>query len=116
MPCRFHPGNGRRERRRVRQVEDEQVVWRRCPPGGVPHLPGELEVVCRLAMAEHDSVEPIVVAEFSEYFEPETVPIECDHGFQVIRRPSDTEMRERRIRLHTDVLRVSASVVQFQRT
>ena len=55
-------------------------------------LAGELQVVRRPVVAEHDAVEPVVVPELGQNFEPEPVAVERDDRGDVVARPGDAEV------------------------
>src|SRR5258707_12277237 len=74
---RRHGAKARRQHERaplltlsaVRQIEDQEVVLRRRPPGAVSLLRRELQMVRRALRPQNRAVEPVVVVETRQYLQ-----------------------------------------------
>src|SRR5690349_1340903 len=76
---------------RVGQIEDDEIVRRRRAANGMAAGAGELEMIRRLVVAQHDAVEAVMVLEAVEHGEAEAVAIERQQGIDVVARTGDAQ-------------------------
>ena len=86
---RFHPIYSRRPFALIRQIEDQQVFFRRRLANRVTALMRELEMVKRTSRADHDTIEALVIFERPELFEAHPFDVEAHYVGKSIGRASN---------------------------
>ena len=72
-----------------REIEDDQVFWCGRWRYGVCTAVGELEVIARPRPSKHDTIEPRVVLESSEFVEAEAISVHHYRSLQIADRASN---------------------------
>ncbi len=96
-PRRDHTVDGCIPFNRIRNIEDDQVVFGRGTADRVPYLLGELKVIRNPTLADHHAVKAIVSCELVKQLEAETGTVELAKGFQIITWSRDADCQRLQI-------------------
>ncbi len=96
-PRRDHTVDGCIPFNRIRNIEDDQVVFGWGTADRVPYLLRELKVIRNPTLADHYAVKAIVSRELVEQFKPKTGTVELAEGFQIITWPRHADCQRLQI-------------------